>query len=261
MTEAIVCAMSMIVAYMALAGRIQGFHIFVLCFFGVFFYGFNEIIIWRHAIADNGYTLRLFLFGSSFGLTTGLVLRFKDKLVTAASGGYIATRHTRAYALIGACFFFLLNPILYAVGQVYDPAAAGGGIITYLFPAVLNSWFALSASASTSYCISILLGRKIHPHDIVFSSFTGGIAYAATSTLNSDPFPAILCGLIAGFITTILNHKLKKPLNNPEVVDTQGTLFTFFTASLFGGIYSAILAAVFPWGPNMATASNSYNEV
>ena len=41
MTEAIVCALSMLVAYMALAGRIGGFHIVIFCFFGVFFYGFN----------------------------------------------------------------------------------------------------------------------------------------------------------------------------------------------------------------------------
>lgn len=41
MTSAIVCALAMIVAYMALAGRIGGFHVIVLCFFGVFFYGFS----------------------------------------------------------------------------------------------------------------------------------------------------------------------------------------------------------------------------
>lgn len=53
--------------------------------------------------------------------------------------------------------------------------------------------------------------------------------------------------MIAGFIVTLLNHKLKKPLNNPDVIDTQGTLFTFFTSALIGGIYAAILAAVYPY--------------
>lgn len=41
LTEAIVCAFSMLVAYMAVAGRIGAFQVFVLCFFGVFFYEFN----------------------------------------------------------------------------------------------------------------------------------------------------------------------------------------------------------------------------
>lgn len=41
MTDALVCALSMLVAYMAVAGRVGGFHVVILCFFGVFFYGFN----------------------------------------------------------------------------------------------------------------------------------------------------------------------------------------------------------------------------
>lgn len=63
---------------------------------------------------------------------------------------------------------------------------------------------------------------------------------------------------MVGVITTIMNHKLKKPLNNPEVVDTQGTLYTFFIASLFGAFYSACLATVTPYGADVATvATNS----
>ncbi len=112
MTEAIVCALAMLVAYMAVAGRVGAFHVFVLCFFGVFFYGFNEICIWRQQIADNGYTLRLFLFGSSFGFTTALVLKFRDKIATTDTLGYYASRHTRSYGLLGACFVWLFLPIL-----------------------------------------------------------------------------------------------------------------------------------------------------
>lgn len=41
MDSAIVCALAILIAYMALAGRIGAFHIFVMGFFGVFFYGFN----------------------------------------------------------------------------------------------------------------------------------------------------------------------------------------------------------------------------
>jgi hypothetical protein len=81
-TEAIVCALSMLIAYMAIAGRVSSLQIFFLCFFGVFFYSFNETCIWRHKIADNGYTMRLFLFGSSFGIATAFILRMKDKLAT-----------------------------------------------------------------------------------------------------------------------------------------------------------------------------------
>ena len=72
----------MLVAYMALAGRVGSFQVFNLCFFGVFMYSFNETAIWRHQIADNGYTMRIFLYGSSFGLVSSFILRFKDKVAT-----------------------------------------------------------------------------------------------------------------------------------------------------------------------------------
>lgn len=257
MTDALVCALAMLVAYMAVAGRVSGFHVIVLCFFGVFFYGWNELITWRHAISDNGYTLRLFLFGSAFGLATAFGLRFRDKQATTDTLGYFASRHTRTYGLLGACFVWLFLPILSCINTIYDKTGTGYSV-TYLAPSILNLWFALSASCGMSFCVSILLGRKIHPHDVVFSSFSGGIAYAATSTLNPDPFPAILCGLITGLIVTVLNHKLKKPLNNPDVVDTQGTLFTFFFSALIGGIYSGILAAVYPYPSEIPATVNTW---
>jgi hypothetical protein len=78
--------------------------------------------------------------------------------------------------------------------------------------------------------------------------------------LNPDPFPAILCGLISGAIVTLLNHYAKKPLNNPEVIDTHGTLYTFFVAALIGGIYSAILSAVYPYPTDIPTSVNTWTN-
>ena len=171
MTEAVCSAISMLISYMAVAGRVSGLQVLILCFVGVFFYTFNETIIWRHAVADNGFTMRIFLFGSSLGLISALLLRLKDKVATTDTMGYFASRHTRAFGLLGACFVWAFLPILATVGQIYDP---GNDLsqTTYVFPAVMNMWFALSASTCISFCVSILLGYKIHPHDIVFSSFT-----------------------------------------------------------------------------------------
>ncbi len=111
------------------------------------------------------------MFGSSFGLLTGLLLRLKDRDPTTNTLGYLATRHTRTYGLIGACFSWLFLPILAALNTIYDPNSTLN-VISYLFPSILNMWFALSASCSCSFAVSILLGYKIHPHDIVYSSFT-----------------------------------------------------------------------------------------
>jgi hypothetical protein len=115
--------------------------------------------------------MRLFLFGSTFGYATAVVLRFRDKISTTASLGYFASRHTRTYGLLGASFVWLFLPILACIETIYDTNLSGNSI-TYLNPAIMNIWFALSASTGISYCISVLLDRKIHPHDIVYSSFS-----------------------------------------------------------------------------------------
>lgn len=64
----------------------------------------------------------------------------------------------------------------------------------------------------------------------------------------SHTFPALLIGNIVGVVVTLLNHFLKKKLNDGGVIDTQGTLFVFFVPALLGGIYSAIIQAVSPYG-------------
>lgn len=60
-------------------------------------------------------------------------------------------------------------PFLSSVNMLYgDPTSNS----TYLQPATLNTWFALSASASSTFAVTILLGKKIAVHDVVFSSFS-----------------------------------------------------------------------------------------
>lgn len=59
-------------------------------------------------------------------------------------------------------------------------------------------------------------------------------------------------------VITFLNYKLKKPLNNPEVVDTQGTIWTFFFAALIGAIYAAILSAVRPYSSEFPLSVNTW---
>ena len=112
MTEAIACAISILVAYMAVAGRIRGFHVLLLTFFGVFMYSFNETVIWRHVVADNGFTMRVFIYGSSLGIISSLILRTSDKVATTDTEGYYASRITRATGLMGAAFVWIFLPIL-----------------------------------------------------------------------------------------------------------------------------------------------------
>lgn len=59
---------------------------------------------------------------------------------------------------------------------------------------------------------------------------------------------------------TILNNKLKIPLNRNSVFDTHGVLYAFFVAALIGGFYSAILSAVYPYPTDIPTSVNTWTN-
>jgi hypothetical protein len=58
----------------------------------------------------------------------------------------------------------------------------------------------------------------------------------------------------------LLNNKLKKPLNRNSVFDTHGVLYVFFISALFGGFYSAVLSAVYPYPTDIPTSVNSWTN-
>ena len=77
----------------------------------------------------------------------------------------------------------------------------------------------------------------------------GAIAYGSSSNVFPNPFPAILIGFLVGILTTFLNSKIKA-VNAEGVIDSLGSLFVFFVPSFIGAIYSAILFATSPYGPD-----------
>jgi ammonia channel protein AmtB len=69
-----------------------------------------------------------------------------------------------------------------------------------------------------------------------------------------NPFPALLIGFLAGVLTTFLNSK-KKSLNDKGVFDSLGSSIVFFIPSFLGALYSAILFATSPYGPDNTDAT------
>jgi ammonia channel protein AmtB len=57
-----------------------------------------------------------------------------------------------------------------------------------------------------------------------------------------------------GTLTTFLNSK-KKSINEEGVIDSLGSSIVFFIPSLLGAIYSAILFATSPYGPDNIDAT------
>lgn len=76
--QAMACALSLIVALYAVLGRTGLLDTLILCLFGGFFYAFLEAIFWRISILDAGFGARIFMYGSSLGLVSSLILAKKN---------------------------------------------------------------------------------------------------------------------------------------------------------------------------------------
>jgi len=72
--QAVACAISMYVILFPNLGRVGPGEAIIICFVGNFAYTLNEVSFWRLSIADNGYGMRIFLFGSVAGIVASRIL-------------------------------------------------------------------------------------------------------------------------------------------------------------------------------------------
>lgn len=176
LSQAVASAIAMFVMVWPMLGRIGPGKALILCFVGNFFYTLNEVAFWRLNIADNGYGMKIFLFGSVAGLLASKLLGSDH---TRDHPKYYSQYSYQSFALIGSLFVWALLPWLSVIDQ--SQLLSGGtvttGTITTIIPdyrqvAPINVMFALCASAVGSFAMSILLHGKISVHEIIFSCFS-----------------------------------------------------------------------------------------
>lgn len=73
LSQAICCAISMYVILFPLLGKTGPAESIIICFIGNIGYTLNEACFWRLNIADNGYGMKIFLFGSIAGIFASLI--------------------------------------------------------------------------------------------------------------------------------------------------------------------------------------------
>ena len=64
----------MFVIFFPLVGRIGPAEAVIICIVGGFGYTLNEAAFWRLNINDNGYGMKIFLYGSVAGIIASLIL-------------------------------------------------------------------------------------------------------------------------------------------------------------------------------------------
>lgn len=168
LAQAVACAIAMYVIMFPLLGRVGPGEALIICFVGNFAYTLNEVSFWRLAINDNGYGMRIFLFGSIAGLVASWVIGREH---SKSHEKYYSQYYFQAFALLGTIFVWILLPWLSVIDQsqvnLTSPTAPD-----FRQVAPLNIIYALSASASASFATSILLRGKISVHDVIFSCFS-----------------------------------------------------------------------------------------
>ena len=73
LSQAVCCAISMYVVFFPLVGRVGPAEALIICFVGCLGYTLNEATFWRLNISDNGYGMKIFLFGSVTGIIASLL--------------------------------------------------------------------------------------------------------------------------------------------------------------------------------------------
>lgn len=168
LSQAVACAIAMYVILFPLLGRVGPGESLIICFVGNFAYTLNEVSFWRLTINDNGYGMRIFLFGSVAGLLTSRIL---GKEHSKGHEKYYSQYQFQAFALLGAIFVWILLPWLSVIeqSQVNNPSST---IPDFRQVAPLNIFYALCASACSSFATSIWIRGKISVHDVLFSCFS-----------------------------------------------------------------------------------------
>jgi hypothetical protein len=164
--QAVACAISMYIIMFPNLGRVGPGEALIICLIGNFAYTLNEVSFWRLSINDNGYGMRIFLFGSVAGLAASLVI---GRQHSVSHPKYYSQYSYQALALLGSIFVWILLPWLSVIEQAQVTTASP--IYDYRQVAPLNIFYALSASASGSFITSIFLRGKIAVHDVAFGCF------------------------------------------------------------------------------------------
>ena len=79
LSQAVCCAISMFVIFFAVVGRVGPAESILICLVGNFGYTLNEAVFWRLNISDNGYGMKIFLFGSITGIIASIIIDKREE--------------------------------------------------------------------------------------------------------------------------------------------------------------------------------------
>ena len=111
--------------------------------------------------------------------------------------------------------------------------------------AVINTILSLTGSCVSTFMVSALFNEgKFHMEDILNASLAGGVVIGSACDLITYPFTSLICGFLAGVISTIGFKRISRFLEHHiDLFDTAGINNLHGMPGLLGGILSAIVIA------------------
>jgi len=174
---ALSCALAVYVSYSAFHGRVGTLEVFYHTLMTVIGYEINRQTLLRLGTTDNGGSMGIFIFGSMSGLVVSWILGVHKMHHTKGHPKFRSERMNYLYTLLGSVFIWALIPVLNSLSTLTQT----NSIVTNPFVSIapINTWFALSSSTWSAFCMSILMHKRLSVHDIAFGSFSVNLCVKA----------------------------------------------------------------------------------
>lgn len=272
---------STVIAYGALAGRLNALQTVFVAFWAVFLYCLNYwLVVVEVGARDFGGALTIHWFAALFGFAASLISGINDTEKYTASGAPGQNNQRPSYfgetlTLVGAAVVWVFFPS-------FNAALAPNGS---QYRVIVNTVAALTASTTAVFCLMWIhqffwfvrwcISKRQYTKkkctsvwnatELATASFSGAIALGSAHSVLIDAWEAMFVGLVAGIATWLALHFFGRWINNPDKVpfnkgeslwgklprDTRGILFTHGVPGLIGTIAGMIAGRAYEdgrWG-------------
>lgn len=200
----------------ALIGKVTFGQMYLLVALEMIFYALNRVLIVDVLKAfDNGGTMTIHMFGAYFGLACQFYFKPRRAIKDVDEQGK-GVYNSHLIAMIGTLFLFCYWPS-------FNSAMLTG---VAQQRAVLNTWYAITASALTAAYVSRCSLGKLDMEIFLNATLAGGVMIGGCCDIVFNPGYAILVGALAGIASSLAYLKLTDFMaKKVKIHDTCGIQF------------------------------------
>ncbi|GAV08643.1 hypothetical protein RvY_18305-2 [Ramazzottius varieornatus] len=158
----------------------------------------NEyIVLYLYGAVDVGGTITIHLFGAYFGLALARTIHRREWSTDMFNDLKYGTHYNDLFSMCGTVFLFMFWPSFNAALAVGDSR----------YRAIFNTYLAISSSVIGGFVTCWIVKNGKFTMDIVQNgTLSGGVIVGSVCTLYLYPWGSILCGLMAGVISSLGFH-------------------------------------------------------